>query len=177
MTGDTSTFSGTQFVWKHLHPSAARRTPGDHRQSAACAEAVLRPCGSGLVNCILHLLPSWCSLSSGFRSTSPAWGTTSTWPTTSSRPSSCSRYYPRLPPLPPCPCSFLCPAAQPWEWPESGCPLPDSGVKAMTEGPRGGRAASAWEGRSRLPQGGACDLGLHLVCLGVNWERPSGGSI
>uniref|UniRef100_A0A8C0CFN9 CLN6 transmembrane ER protein n=1 Tax=Balaenoptera musculus TaxID=9771 RepID=A0A8C0CFN9_BALMU len=40
------------------------------------------------------LQASWCFLSSGFRSTSPAWGTTSTWPTTSSRPFSCSRSTP-----------------------------------------------------------------------------------
>ena len=42
VTGDTSTFSGTQSVWKHLHPSAPRRTPGDHRKSVVCAEVVLR---------------------------------------------------------------------------------------------------------------------------------------
>uniref|UniRef100_A0A8D2B921 CLN6 transmembrane ER protein n=1 Tax=Sciurus vulgaris TaxID=55149 RepID=A0A8D2B921_SCIVU len=40
------------------------------------------------------LQASWCSLSSGFLSTSPAWGTTSTWPIMSSRPSSCSRSTP-----------------------------------------------------------------------------------
>uniref|UniRef100_A0A8C3WTA8 CLN6 transmembrane ER protein n=1 Tax=Catagonus wagneri TaxID=51154 RepID=A0A8C3WTA8_9CETA len=40
------------------------------------------------------LQASWCSLSNGSRSASPAWGTTSTWPTTSSPPSSCSRSTP-----------------------------------------------------------------------------------
>uniref|UniRef100_A0AC11BL14 CLN6 transmembrane ER protein n=1 Tax=Ovis aries TaxID=9940 RepID=A0AC11BL14_SHEEP len=50
--------------------------------------------GSGAQPGASFLQASWCSLSSGFRSTSPAWGTTSTWPTTSSRPSSCSRSTP-----------------------------------------------------------------------------------
>uniref|UniRef100_A0A8C6B9S4 CLN6 transmembrane ER protein n=1 Tax=Monodon monoceros TaxID=40151 RepID=A0A8C6B9S4_MONMO len=40
------------------------------------------------------LQASWCFLLSGFRLTSPAWGTTSTWPTTSSRPFFCSRSTP-----------------------------------------------------------------------------------
>uniref|UniRef100_A0A8C8WPT4 CLN6 transmembrane ER protein n=1 Tax=Panthera leo TaxID=9689 RepID=A0A8C8WPT4_PANLE len=50
--------------------------------------------GAGAQPGASFLQASWCSLSNGFRSTSPAWGTTSTWPTTSSRPSFCSRSIP-----------------------------------------------------------------------------------
>lgn len=48
------------------------------------------------------------------------------------------------------------------------------GFPCLTQspGPRGGRAASGWEGWRRPPQGEVFDLGLSLLC-GVTWERHS----
>lgn len=55
--------------------------------------------------------------------------------------------------------------------------LGDEGCDRGTcQAPRRGRTASGQEGWRRPPQGGAFDLDLRLVCLGLNWERPSGRS-
>lgn len=117
------------------------------------------------------MLPSWCFLSNGSRSTSPAWGTTSTWPTTSSRPFSCSRYSPSLLvllPLPPhCPLK-LAGSASP-----EGALHQASPARSRVRGP----------GEAGLPLAGREEEGLlQERCLirasacyaGVRRERQSG---